>query len=135
FGFVFIVCLRWIWIAGYGDYGNTYEAAYRVMHGEVPYRDFIFTNPPVTNYTLAFLLTEFGNSLWLYHIHLFIWWIASLIVGLVLLDKFNADRTTKIAAIILAGTMSLPLCTNWMPYSYLAPAVSGIVLIFLYQFH
>jgi hypothetical protein len=53
------------WRAGidWGDEGLLAYGAVRVMHGEVPHRDFVSLQPPLSFYTVAGIFKLFGTSL------------------------------------------------------------------------
>src|ERR1041385_4295740 len=76
-----IFTARWIWIAGIGDYGWTYELGMRVWQGEVPFRDYISTHPQLTSYTIVPFLAVLKGNLWAFAIHLYLWWFAALLIG------------------------------------------------------
>jgi hypothetical protein len=129
-----ILSARWIWIAGFCDYGWTYEPAYRILQGQVQYRDFLLTHPPLVNYTLAAFLALFGKSLWIYVIHLYLWWLFSLIVGLLIIQELGADRSLSISAVILAGTVSFQSLHLAHAHNYAPTVIAGLSILFILRY-
>jgi hypothetical protein len=128
---VLLYTARWIWIGGRGDYGWTYEAGWRIAHGESQYADFVTLLPPLTNYTLAGLLWMAGDSLWIFAIHLYLWWIAALWVGLRLLRRLSNDTLLQSAAILVALVLSYPASTLGHAYNYAATFFVGLEILFV----
>jgi hypothetical protein len=131
---VLILFCRWAWVAGFGDFGWTYEPAFRISLGEMQYRDFIFTGPPLESYTLAAFLTIFGKSLWLWSIHLYLWWFFSLAVGLLILNHLRAPGMVAVSAVLLAATISAPFTAAGHAHNYAATALGGLVILFVLRY-
>lgn len=132
---VLILSCRWVWVAGFSDYGWTYEPAFRISLGEVQYRDFIYTGPPLESYTLGALLTIFGQSLWLWSIHLYLWWFLSLAVGLLILNHLGAPRFVAVGAVLLATAISVPATGPGHAHNFAATALGGLVILFILRYH
>jgi hypothetical protein len=129
-----ILSLRWIWVAGFSDYGWTYEPAFRILHGEVQFRDFILTHPPFVNYTLAGFFYVFGESLFIYTVHLYLWWLFSLIVGLLILKQLGADRFLSIAVVILATSFSFLSTQLAHAHNFAPTAIGGLCVLFILRY-
>ena len=126
-----IFTARWIWVAGIGDFGWTYEAAWRIAHGEIQYRDFISSLPPLANYTLAALLALFGDSLWLFQIHLYLWWYLSLEVGFLIGCRLIENRALLCAAMVFTVVFSNPANSLGHAYNYAATFFGGVQILAL----
>jgi hypothetical protein len=122
---------RWIWVAGIGDYGWTYEAAYRIAHGEVQYKDFLSTLPPLASYALAGFLWLFGDSLWWFAVHLYLWWFLSLWVGWRLMRLITSNPMLLASAGVLAVALSAPAGTLGHAYNYAATTLAGLEMLLL----
>jgi hypothetical protein len=129
-----IICLRWLWIAGLGEYGITYESAHRIAQGQIPYRDFILVVPPVTSYTLAGFLKLGNYSLWAENIHFYFSWLLTLLAGVILLKELGVPRSASMASVALSIGLSIPIATNGNAYSYFGPAFAATTIIFLLRF-
>lgn len=130
-----IFTARWIWIAGItGDYAWAYETGSRILRGQVPYRDYVCSLPPLMPYTLACFIALFKGSLWAWGIHLYLWWLASLVVGLLVLKRLGASPSLQSAAIFLTATVSAPACWTGVAHDYAAAAVFGGTLLCLMRF-
>ncbi len=130
-----ILTARWIWIVGMGDYGWGFEIAHRIAHGEVPYRDFILTAGPLAFYGLGTLFALMGESIWLYHIYLYGWWLVTLVGGLLITQQLHLERKVAFAAIALAASASYPASSLGHLYNYVAAALGGLSIFFLLRFH
>ncbi len=124
-----ILTARWIWVGGIGDFGWTYEAGWRIAHGETQYRDFISTLPPLANYTLAALLALFGDSLWWSQIHLYLWWYLSLWAGFLVGRLLVKDSALLGASMALAVVFSCPAMTLGHAYNYAATVFGSFQLL------
>jgi hypothetical protein len=118
-------------VAGLGDYGWTYEAAYRIGHGEVPYRDFISSLPPLTSYTLALPIRLFGDSFWWFQLHLYFWWFLALWVGWRLMRLVTTRPALLASAGVLAVAVSNPASTLGHAYNYAATTLAGSEMLLL----
>jgi hypothetical protein len=129
---VCLLCARWAPVAwAGGDYGWTYEAAWRISQGEVPYRDFFGTLPPLTSYSLAMLLHAGSDSLWYYAAHLYAWWAAALAVGWVLARRCGLNRSLAVWSTMAAAWLSLPADGLGHAYGYAATVLAGCALLLL----
>lgn len=128
-----VLSARWIWIAGLGDYGWTYELGARILHGEVPYRDFVSTLPQLTSYTITPFIAALKGNLWAFSLHLYAWWLAALLVGLRVAKAFNLSPATQAAAMLLAACLSLPATHLGHAYSYAGTVCFGLTLLQLEQ--
>lgn len=123
--------LRFGWIAGWHDFGWTYEPAARICAGEVQYRDFHTALPPLTHYSLAALMGMFDNSLHWFQAHLYAWWAASLLAAWALAAQVLPDRRLVAAVVLAVGLSHLP---HQLQHSYnfagqaLAAAAAALVL-------
>ncbi len=124
-----ILTTRWIWIAGLGDYAWNYELGMRVLQGEVPYRDFICTLPQLTSYSIVPFLVALKGSLWAFHLHLYFWWLATLLVGLQIARKLDLRPAAQAAAMFLAASLSLPAIHLGHAYSYAGTFFFGLTLL------
>lgn len=128
-----ILAARWIWIAGIGDYGWTYELGMRVLQGEVPFRDYISTLPQMTSYTIVPFLALLKGNLWAFSIHLYLWWLATLLVGLHVARALGLRPATQAAAMFFATCLSLPAVHLGHAYSYAGTFFFGLTLLKLMQ--
>lgn len=124
-----LLTARWVWIAGLGDYGWTYELGMRVLRGEVPYRDYISTLPQLTSYTIVPFLVLLKGNLWAFSLHLYSWWFATLLVGLKVAQAFGLCPIRQTAAILLAACLSLPATHLGHAYSYAGTFFFGLTLL------
>lgn len=130
---VALLSARWIWIAGLGDYGWTYELGARILRGEVPYRDFISTLPQLTSYTITPFLAALKGNLWAFSLHLYAWWLAALLVGLRVATVFGLPPATRAAGLLFAACLSLPATHLGHAYSYAGTVCFGLTLLRLEQ--
>lgn len=128
-----ILTARWIWIAGLGDYAWNYELGMRVLQGEVPYRDFISTLPQLTSYTIVPLLAALQGSVWAFHLHLYLWWLATLLVGLQIARRLGLRPAAQAGAMFLATCLSLPAIHLGHAYSYAGTFFFGLALLQLFE--
>lgn len=128
-----ILAARWIWVAGIGDYGWTYELGMRVWQGEVPFRDYICTLPQLTSYTIVPFLVLLKGNLWAFSIHLYLWWVATLLVGLQVARAFGLRPAAQAAAMFFAACLSLPAVHLGHAYSYAGTFFFGLTLLKLLQ--
>jgi len=126
-----LLTARWIWIAGITDYAWTYELGMRIWQGEVPYRDFICTLPQLTSYTLAPFLALLKGSLWGFALQLYLWWLASLWIGLLVVRKLGLSTPLQSASVFLAACVSFPPVGLGHPYSYAGTFFFGLLLLCL----
>lgn len=131
---VFVLTARWIWFAGIGDFGWTYEFGMRVMQGEVPYRDYVCTLPQLTSYTIIPFLILFKGGLWAFSVHLYLWWAASLLVGYLVAKRLELRPNAQAAAIFFAACLSLPALHLGHAYSYAATVFFGLAFLQLDRF-
>lgn len=129
-GVSLLLALRWAPIAwgAAADYGWEYEPAWRIAHGEMPYRDFFTTFPPLGNYWLALLLKLFGDSMWVYSANIYLCWGAALFVGWILARKYGLSRTLAAWGVMAAGWVSLPADVSGHAFNYAATVLSGAAL-------
>jgi len=126
-----IFAVRWVWdAAGIWDYGWTYDPAWRILHGQILYRDFVYVEPPLAPYLLAGLMKVFGQSLWVYLAALYLSWLGCLAVGNSILGTLEASRELKVLSILVAGTLSAPFSTSGREHSYQGPMCAGLVILF-----
>jgi hypothetical protein len=123
-----VLTARWIWIAGITDYAWIYELGERVRLGEVPYRDFICTLPQLTSYTLVPFLALLKGHLWGFALHLYLWWLASLWMGLLVARQLGLSVAWQSAAIFLAACISFPPVGLGHAYSYAGTFCFALVL-------
>lgn len=126
-----LIAARWLWVAGIGDYGWTYEVAYRISVGEVQHRDFITCLPALTHYTLAALVALVDESLWMWAVHLYAWWFATLLVGWLLLQRLTSDERLQQAGVILLVVSSNPAGTLGHAHNYASAAFAGLGALFI----
>lgn len=124
-----ILSARWIWIAGIGDYGWTYELGMRTRLGEIPYRDYICTLPPLTSYTIVPFIVFLKGNLWSFSLHLYLWWFATLFVGLLIARALGLRPIAQAAAMLLAVCLSLPSIHLGHAYSYAGTFFFGLTLL------
>ena len=125
---------RWIWVAGGEDYGWTYEPAWRILHGQLPYRDFAFSAPPLAPLILAGLMKLFGESVFIFAVNLYLSWLGALVVGVAILNLLNADRHIKVLSVVVAGTLSPPFTQVGHAHSYQAPMFAGLIIYFFLKY-
>jgi hypothetical protein len=126
---------RWIWImGGRGDNGWTYEPAWRILHGQIPYRDFVMIPGPLAPYILAGLMRVFGESVWLFQVNLYLSWLGALAVGIAILGALEASREIKVLSVVVAAALSAPFTTGGHAHSYQAPLFAGLVIYFLLKY-
>ncbi len=126
-----LLTARWIWIAGITDYAWIYELGMRIRQGEVPYRDFISTLPQLTSYTLVPFLVLLKGNLWGFALHLYLWWLASLWIGLLVARKLGLSVRQQSAAVFLAACISFPPVGLGHPYSYAGTFFFGLAMLCL----
>jgi hypothetical protein len=132
---VAIFTARWIWVAGItGDYGWAYEPAMRILKGELPYRDYISSLPPLMPYTLAPFVLAFHGNLWSWQLHLYLWWVISLLVGWLLLRKLQAEPQLQAMAMFTAACLSYPASWTGVPHNYAAAALFGTSILATLEF-
>jgi len=129
-----ILTARWIWIAGVGDYGWTYELGMRVWRGEVPFRDYISTLPQMTSYTIVPFLVATKGDLWAFAVHLYLWWFAALLVGWRVAGAFGLRPAAQTAAMFLATCLSFPALHLGHAYSYAGTFFFGLTLLKLMKY-
>ncbi|HYM10623.1 MAG TPA: hypothetical protein VEU62_07820 [Bryobacterales bacterium] len=132
-GLVLLLAGRWIWVAGLGDYGWTYEFARRLALGQVFYRDFLSLYGPLSHYTLAGLMVLLGKHLFLFNVHLWLSWALELGVGLAVLAGLGARRSTQTTGVSLAAVMSCPIFTPGHAFNYQAPFLAGITILCIFK--
>jgi hypothetical protein len=132
-GLVLLLAGRWIWVAGLGDYGWTYEFARRLALGQVFYRDFPSLYGPLSHYTLAGLMVLLGKHLILFNVHLWFSWALELGVGLAVLDELGAPRSTQTMGVSLAAVMSCPIFTPGHAFNYQSPFLAGITILCIFK--
>jgi hypothetical protein len=120
---------RWIWIAGMADYGWNYELGMRIRSGEVPYRDYISALPQLTSYTIVPLLAVLDGNVWAHNIHLYLWWLASLVVGLCVLRKLSGSIILQSAGVFAAACFSFPAATLGHAYSFAGTFFFGLTVL------
>ena len=126
---------RWIWIAGFGDYGWTYESAARIANHQVQYRDFISTLPPLTSYAMAPLYLALHGSLWSWHLQLYLWWGFALFVGLAVASELGMSHVNQMVVVVVATCISYPAATLGHSYNYAATAFAGLSLVLLLRWN
>lgn len=124
-----LLTARWIWIAGISDHGWIYEVGMRVWLGEVPYRDYICALPQLTTYTIVPLLALLDGSVWAVQVHLYLWWLGSLVVGLQIMRRLSVSPQVQAAGIFLAACTSFPAICLGHTYSYAGTALFGLLLL------
>lgn len=129
-----VLTARWIWFAGIGDFGWTYEFGQRVLQGEVPYRDYISTLPQLTSYTIIPFIVLLKGNLWAFTIHLYLWWLASLLVGLQVARTLQLRPAAQASAMFFAACLSLPALHLGHAYSYAATFFFGLTLMTLLKY-
>jgi hypothetical protein len=134
FFIIALITIRFVWVAGYHDFGWTYEPSYRILHGEVQFRDFIESHPPLTHYTLAAWMAVVGTSLWSYQTHLYIWWAVTLVIACVLVRRLSRDSTVALGAVLCVGTILFPFETQ-QAHNFAVSALSGLAIIFMADYH
>src|SRR5690349_7178219 len=120
---------RWVWVAGIGDYGWTYELGMRTLLGEIPYRDYICALPPLTSYTIVPFIVILKGNLWSFSLHLYVWWFAALWVGLLVARALGLRPAAQAAATLLAACLSLPATHLGHAYSYAGTCFFGLTLL------
>jgi 4-amino-4-deoxy-L-arabinose transferase-like glycosyltransferase len=116
-----VLTARWIWVVREnGDFGQTYEVASRISHGEVYGRDFFYCVAPLVCYLEAILVRIFNGSLWAHQISLFAWWYASLIAGYLAVRRLTNDQSILAAGGVLAVVLSAPFSTGGQSFNYAA---------------
>jgi hypothetical protein len=124
-----LLAARWILVAGIGEYGMMYDQAYRLSIGQVWYRDLLSTHPPIVAEALGSLFRLFGPSLLLFNVHLYLWWLASLFVGYLLLRRYNISGLTQSAALVTYAALSLPCLTLFHAYFQAAAVFGGLFVL------
>jgi len=126
-----IVTVRYVSIAGLGEFGATYEPAYRILHGQTQYRDFIYTHPPFVHYSLAGLFRLLGTDVWVCNLHLYASWLLSLAVAFLLARSLHLDKYTTLLALAAGAILSFPANLNGHAYSYVGVATCTLVALLL----
>jgi hypothetical protein len=126
-----IVAARWLPVAGIGEYGMLYDQAYRLSVGQVWYRDLLSTHPPIAAQTLGALFRLFEPSLLLYNVHLYLWWLASLLVGYLLLRRYDVQGLARSAALVTFASLSLPCLSLGHAYFYAGSVFCGLCVLCL----
>src|SRR5689334_6401103 len=110
------------------DEGLMLQAALRIAHGQVPYKDFWWFYPPGQPYLLAALWKLFGPSLLTWRI-VRVLSNAAVVVLAYLLSRRIASRWLSLAAAaITAGTMAFPSGPHPFPI-VLALCLGALLLI------
>ena len=126
---VVLLAARWIWVAGLGDYGWTYEVAARILKGEVYYKEFPLLYGPLSHYTLAAFMLLLGHHLFVFHLHLWVSYVLSLAAGLLLVRELGASRSTQAMGISAAAVMACPVFSWSHAFNYQAPFLAGAGLL------
>jgi len=135
-GLVFVVMsLRWIWVVRSGvDFGWSYEPAWRIAHGQVPYGDFIQTLPILAPYLLGALMKLMGDSLWVFQINLYLSWLGAMAVGLALLDFLETSVSFRVLSIFTASSLSFPFILIGAAHSYQGTLFAGLAAYFFFRY-
>gem|GEM_PF-1222605 len=114
-----------------GDEGFLAYSAVRVMDGQVPNRDFVSLQPPLSFYTLAAVFKLFGTSLAaLRTLGLcFYILIALLIYGI---SRNITGRILSFLAAISAAMIGMPLF-NFVPYAVWHGILATLIAVFLFM--
>lgn len=126
-----ILTWRFVTIAGLGEFGATYEPAFRILNGEWQYRDFIYTHPPLSHFSLAGLFAVFGPNVWVYSLHLYLAWIVTTLAGGYLARELQLAPRASLTAICAGAIVSFPAGLNGHAYSHLGIATITMVAILL----
>lgn len=124
-----LLTVRWVFVAGIGEYGMMYDQAYRLSIGQVWYRDLLSTHPPIAAHVLGWLFRLTPPSLLLYNVHLYLWWLASIFVGYLLLRRYDIRGWTRCAALVSSAALSLPCLTPGHAYFYAAGVFCGLFVL------
>ncbi len=122
---VLLLAARWIWVAGLGDYGWTWEAAARLLRGQVYYRDFPSLYGPLSHYTLAGLMALAGSHLFVFHLHLWLWYALALGAGLAVMSRLGVRSSSQTAGLALAAVISCPAFFWGHAFNYQATFLAG----------
>lgn len=90
------------------DEGLAVYGADRVLHGDMPYRDFLVLYGPASFYAMAWLFKAFGISLVVEKAWLLIIACAQIILGYLTATRLTATRLTLIVPILIAITWNVP---------------------------
>jgi len=130
-GVVMLLAARWIWVAGLGDYGWTWEAAARLLAGQVYYRDFTLLYGPLSHYTLAAWMWALGPHLFHSHLHLWFWYALALVVGLRIARELGAGAAAQSTGVAFAAVMGCPAFSWGHAFNYQAPCLAGAAILCL----
>ena len=125
------LALRWIPVAGLGEYGMMYDQAYRLSIGQRWYRDLLSTHPPLTAHVLALLFRFFPPTMLLYNVHLYAWWAGTLLVGWLILRRCVNHFIIRCLAITACAALSLPSLSSGHAYFYAASVLAGVFFLCL----
>ena len=124
-----LIAIRWCAVPTTADFGINYEPAWRIAHGEHQYADFYLTLPPLTNYTTAACILLFGESLWAWTIHLYLWWFGAMVVGLAILLRLTRSHALIVPTILLTAVFSSPPVMGGNSYDYAVTCLSGLMIL------
>ncbi|MFL6516425.1 MAG: hypothetical protein ACJ8M1_15520 [Chthoniobacterales bacterium] len=120
------------WRAGmdWGDEGFLAYGAVRVMDGQIPNRDFVSLQPPLSFYTAAAMFRMFGTSV----VSLRVMGVAMYLAIPLLI--YGISRT--VTSSLVAAAAAIPATVIGLPYFYFAPlavwqgVTASLVAIFLF---
>jgi hypothetical protein len=111
-----------------GDEGFLAYSAVRVMDGQMPNRDFVSLQPPLSFYTVAAAFKIFGTSLVILRIlGVCIYLISILLVYGI--TKHLTDRILALMAAVLAATIGMPFF-NFTPFAVWHGIAASLLTVF-----
>lgn len=112
------------------DFGWSYEPALRITRGQVPFSDFVTTQPPLHEYTLALGMKLLGTSVWSYQIHLYFLWALSGLAAWWLARSLKLPRGASVGVALLALLLNPPFYMGH-EYNYTAPSLVAVAIVWL----
>jgi hypothetical protein len=101
----------------------------------VQFRDFRSTLPALAPYSLAALISVFGNRLWLWSLDAHLWWVTSLCIGAMVGRQLGMRSRLLVGAVALAASVSFPVAMGGHTYNYASTSAAGLSTFFVLRFH
>ena len=129
-----VLLIRWIPFTGTNDFGWTYDVANRMLSGSRLYSDISINIGPVSFLTLSWLMKLMGNSIIVYNMHLYIWYLLCIIASYYSLRKI-VDREELFISLLIAVLIGFPVVNAFHVYNYSSTFffILGVTALVKYQ--